>query len=278
MSKNVLRVYNAVCMCSGRSTRSNKRNTVIINYLFSYATLGHLADSVKPGGKLLNTIAEIGIYVINGKKARGATRRVIPLHITTLMQRNDIKATAVTHVFKKTENNLDHQQLVLFPVLQRMVRNGEEIGHYFLIVLNLRNSRFEILNSMRSMQDKSLESCCITIVSAIKRLWGMHYADSRKAIGDYQLLKLKSKNRKTSMPPHSSALFPFFLQPFFLILFLRACSHDCGFHMLMHIQHWDGRSVCNLDEKNICIIRKILTHTWLNFEENDTEWQNILYP
>ncbi|RLM73583.1 hypothetical protein C2845_PM15G06420 [Panicum miliaceum] len=172
-------------MCSGRSTQSNKRNTVIINYLFSYTTLGHLADSVKPGGKLLNTIAEIGIYVLN-----------------------------------------------------RMVRNGEEIGHYFLIAQNLRNNRFEIMDSMRSMQDKSLETCCITIVSAIKRLWGMHYADSGKAIAC--------------------------MQPLLWV------------HMLMHIQHWDGRSVCNLDEKDICIIGKILTHTWLNFEENDTEWENIL--
>ena len=54
----------------------------IINYIFNFASLGHLADSVKPGGKLKNTVAEIGIYVINGKKKRGATRQVLPLHVS----------------------------------------------------------------------------------------------------------------------------------------------------------------------------------------------------
>ncbi|XP_039798463.1 uncharacterized protein LOC120663647 [Panicum virgatum] len=81
-SKDVLRVYNAVCLCSGRSTRSKQRDAVIINYLFTYATWGHLADSAKPGGKLLNTIAEVGIYAMNGKKTRGATKRIMPLHIS----------------------------------------------------------------------------------------------------------------------------------------------------------------------------------------------------
>ena len=57
-------------------------SVVIINYLSNYATLGHLVDSVKPGGKLTNTIAEIGIHVINGKKKKGATRWVMPLYIT----------------------------------------------------------------------------------------------------------------------------------------------------------------------------------------------------
>ena len=57
-------------------------SAVFINYLFTYATWGHLADSAKPGGKLLNTIAEVGIYAMNGKKTRGATKRIMPLHIS----------------------------------------------------------------------------------------------------------------------------------------------------------------------------------------------------
>ena len=32
----------------------------------------------------------------------------------------------------------------------------------------------------------------------------------------------------------------------------------------------DERPVCNIQEKDIFNIRKILMHTWLNFEENDT--------
>jgi hypothetical protein len=68
-------------MYTGRSTRSKSSNVLIINYLFNHATLGHLVELVKPRAKLKNTVAEIGIYVISGKKTRGATRCVLPLYV-----------------------------------------------------------------------------------------------------------------------------------------------------------------------------------------------------
>ncbi|KAG2562389.1 hypothetical protein PVAP13_8KG283700 [Panicum virgatum] len=50
-----------------------------------------------------------------------------------------------------------------------------------------------------------------------------------------------------------------------------SASHDCGFHKLMHAQHW-GRafSVQHSRKEDICNIQIILMHTWLNFEENDS--------
>ena len=105
---------------------------------------------------------------------------------------------------------------VFIPVLQRMDRNEQEIGHYFLIVLNLRNNRFEVLDSMRSMEDKSLESCCITITSGIKRLWEMHYAGSSKAIGDYEITEIQVQKQKNKyVSPHSSSSFFLFDSHFF---------------------------------------------------------------
>ena len=108
-SWGVSKVYNAVCMCSGRSTRGNNRKYVcihpatyfqsyfyltkkfltlffcralVINYKSTFAILGDLVDSVKPEGRLKNTIAEVGIYVLNGKNKSGATRFVMPLYVT----------------------------------------------------------------------------------------------------------------------------------------------------------------------------------------------------
>ena len=86
-----------------------------------------------------NIIAEVGIYVLNGKKKRGATRFVMPLYVTviyyflllymvenssiilhflsqtpmqTLLQNNQTGMAAVTHAFQKDTNNLHHRQLV----------------------------------------------------------------------------------------------------------------------------------------------------------------------
>ena len=55
---------------------------LVINYKSTFAVLGDLVDSVKPEGRLKNTIAEVGIYVLNGKNKRGATRFVMPLYVT----------------------------------------------------------------------------------------------------------------------------------------------------------------------------------------------------
>ncbi|KAG2573281.1 hypothetical protein PVAP13_7KG243610 [Panicum virgatum] len=88
-SRDVARVYEAVCSCPERRTRSNNRDEIIINYEFNHATLGDLVDPVKPGGKMKNTIAEIGIYVINGKKTRGAIKCVMALHVSEWQRSNE---------------------------------------------------------------------------------------------------------------------------------------------------------------------------------------------
>ncbi|KAG2557405.1 hypothetical protein PVAP13_8NG254702 [Panicum virgatum] len=244
-SKEVCKVYDAVCMFARRSTRQP-----IINYIFNFASLGHLADSVKPGGMLKNTVAEIGIYVINGKKKRGATRHVLPLHVSTFLQHNQSGMAAVTQVFKKETNHLDHKQLILFPVLQKLVQSDEHSGHYFLIVLNLRNKRFEVLDSMRNLENGKLAECCNKITNAIKSLWKIYYPDTKNPIDKYEIVDI-------SIPKQT-------------------INHDCGFHMLMNAEYYDGCTVCNIQEGDMPRIRKILTHKWVTYDENDTDWEEML--
>ena len=53
-------------------------------------------------------------------------------------------------------------------------------------------------------------------------------------------------------------------------------NHDCGFHMLMNAEYWDGRTVPYFQEKDIVNIRKISANKWLSYDENDTNWEDIL--
>jgi hypothetical protein len=53
---------------------------IIINFWPTHIFLNELANSVKPSGDLINTVAEIGIYAIN-PKGRGAVKPIMPLHI-----------------------------------------------------------------------------------------------------------------------------------------------------------------------------------------------------
>jgi hypothetical protein len=48
---------------------------------------------------------------------------------------------------------------VMFPVLQ-VIKNKDlgSCGQYFLLVLNIRNQRFEVINSIRSLEDANLKT------------------------------------------------------------------------------------------------------------------------
>ncbi|KAF8644462.1 hypothetical protein HU200_066457 [Digitaria exilis] len=140
---------------------------------------------------------------------------------------------------------------VMFPVLQKLVVGDEHSGHYFLIVLNLRNKRFEVFDSMRTLDaDKALLDCCMTIITSVKELWKTDYPNTRHPIDDYQLFDVNITKQRN--------------------------NHDCGYYMLLHAQYWNGRSVCNIQDKDMAAIRKVVTHKWLMYEENDTDWKKIL--
>ncbi|CAL5078667.1 unnamed protein product [Urochloa decumbens] len=164
---------------------------------------------------------------------------------------NKLDRTEVKRVFRRSTNHLDHRHLVMFPVLQAISsRNVDKVGHYFLLVLNLRSNRFEVLDSMRTMEDDNLRTCCNRIVTGIKKLWKMHYPDSKIVIDDYDIVNIGVSHQGN--------------------------NNDCGFHMLMHAEHWDGRTVYNFQAKDMPNIRKLLTYKWLTFEENDTDWKTKL--
>jgi Ulp1 family protease len=75
----------------------------------------------------------------------------------------------------------------MFPVLEAMGNNGSDTaGHYYLLVLNLRAKRFEVMDSMRSLGDERLRTSCNTIMEGIKTLWRKHYPNSKKDIEDYE--------------------------------------------------------------------------------------------
>ncbi|CAL4962269.1 unnamed protein product [Urochloa decumbens] len=202
-------------------TAAKSFSVIIINYFDFHVTLKELASSVNPKGKLDSVVAEIGIYCID-QRCKKATKRVLPLRVS-----------------------------VMFRVLQ-MIQNKNLgiVGHYFLLVLNIRNNRFEVLDSMRSLKDENLVGCCNIIVAAIKELWRTHYPDSNVDVQNYSLVDI-------GVP-------------------IQTNDHDCGYHMLMHAEHWDGFKIYNFQEKDIPNIRKLLTYKWLTDKENGTDWKTKL--
>ena len=79
----------------------------------------------------------------------------------------------------------------MFPVLEAMVNNGSDTaGHYYLLVLNLRGKKLEVMDSTRSLGDESLRKSCNTIMEGIKTLWRKHYPNSKKDIENYEAVDI----------------------------------------------------------------------------------------
>ncbi|OQU87053.1 hypothetical protein SORBI_3003G198048 [Sorghum bicolor] len=214
-----------------------------------YVSLKHLSESVKPGGKLFNTVAEIAIYALKDRKAKIPVKQILPLRIASFLQDGILDNGEINCAFQRSLHHLDRSQLVMFPVLQniRFKRLDRTVGHFFLLVLNLREERFEVLDSMRSLADINLKTCCNNLITAIKELWRKHYPNSRKNIDKYQLIDI-------NVP-------------------LQSNNHDCGFHMLMHCEHWNGINMPEFKEKDMPTIRKMLTYKWLQHPENNIAWR-----
>ncbi|KAL6843409.1 hypothetical protein ACP4OV_026731 [Aristida adscensionis] len=149
-------------------------------------------------------------------------------------------------------DHLDRSEMAMIPVLQKMDEKArvDSCCHYFLFVINIRDKIFEVLDSMRSTADKNLLDCCIKLMNAVKNLWAIHYPESKSKINDFELLDI-------DVPKQTN-------------------NYNCGFHMLLHAQHWNGRKVYKFSVEDIPNARKLLTYSWITHPENHVNWKPLL--
>ncbi|KAE8799390.1 hypothetical protein D1007_25156 [Hordeum vulgare] len=76
---------------------------------------------------------------------------------------------------------------LLFPVLQKL-GPGPDDGHWYVLSLNLKAKRFEVLDSLREEDSPSLLEHATRYMNAIKKAWLISYKDSHKQIQDYELV------------------------------------------------------------------------------------------
>jgi hypothetical protein len=62
----------------------------------------------------------------------------------------------------------------------------EFTGHYYLIVLNLKAERFEVMDSMRSKGNKGLMKDVRSIIGSIKGMWRANFGESNVNIERWQ--------------------------------------------------------------------------------------------
>jgi len=108
---------------------------------------------------------------------------------------------------------------VSFPTLEILDKeNPKETGHYWLMVLNIRDKRFEVLDSARTFKDKALVENANKIMKGIKINWERHYNNSSVQIADWELHEIKCP-KQDNRQGHPYPIFYFLFSEFFYFSF-----------------------------------------------------------
>ncbi|KAM0871214.1 hypothetical protein ACQ4PT_039581 [Festuca glaucescens] len=244
-------LYNKVCAYGGRS-KHPLNDEKIIDYGNFYIYLRDLANSIKPEGWLSNSTCEIALRVLSTEMAK-QKKFVMPLRIATRLRdatcnldRSVKKAFECTPTYR-----LDHKDLILFAVLQDLTPESKEMtGHYYLIVLNLKAGRFELMDSMRE-GDKGMMADARKIIGSIKHYWQTNYSDSKIDISKYKIVHIPTPMQKT--------------------------TYDCGYFVLKFIESWDGRRMLPFNPSDMHALRKLFLKKWMVREENLVNWDEMLF-
>jgi glycosylphosphatidylinositol transamidase (GPIT) subunit GPI8 len=87
---------------------------------------------------------------------------------------------------------------VLLPVLENMSEDQSvKVNHYWLLVLNIKDRRFEVLDSMRTINDKKLGLLVKNLQEAITSLWNEEYPKSRIKLEKFDLSDIFVPKQKT---------------------------------------------------------------------------------
>lgn len=79
----------------------------------------------------------------------------------------------------------------MFPVLENIDKTKPITGnHYWIFNVNVRDRRFEVLDSWRTLEDKSLDDCARAMVASVRVLWEEHYAKSHISMDNFGLISI----------------------------------------------------------------------------------------
>ncbi|XBI26245.1 hypothetical protein VPH35_051008 [Triticum aestivum] len=147
----------------------------IIRYGAFYISLKELVDSMKPVQWLSKIVIDTGILHIMDNLPEGSKKVVMPLRFSMNLQQGIHNVNEINKKFDY-KNRVDKKELVILPVLEcDDVTDMEGGRHYWVFNVNLRDGRFEVLDSNRTLDNIELMTTASTIAGAVRRLWRKHY-------------------------------------------------------------------------------------------------------
>ncbi|KAI5006113.1 hypothetical protein ZWY2020_033356 [Hordeum vulgare] len=165
-------------------------SAMVIAYGGYFVTVRELAKSMKKEGFVLSHVMEVGIQSIMFNLPPDSKKVLMPLRFSIWLQKMELTSKELISRFKKS-NHLDSQDMIMFPVLENIDKTEPVTrNHYWIFNVNIRNQCFEVLDSWRTLKNKSLDVCTRKIVASVRVLWEEHYARSHICLDDFGLINI----------------------------------------------------------------------------------------
>lgn len=207
-------------------------------------------DSMKPDGFILSHVVEVDILSRTQNLPLDSRKVIMPVRFSIRLQQMIWNTAEINAKFNKA-NHLDQKDMIMFPILENLDETKmKTTNHYWLFNLNLRDWRFEVLDSWRTMEDKTLDKNARTIAATVRSLWDHHYPNSRIVLDDFKLENI-------DVPKQDN-------------------DTDCVVYMLTNTKQWVARAVPKYSAADISNIRKQMTNTWVTSVHNKAPWKEIL--
>ncbi|XBI25079.1 hypothetical protein VPH35_050067 [Triticum aestivum] len=88
-------------------------------------------------------------------------------------------------------NHLDRKDMIMFHILENIDPEKPISGnHYRVFNLNIRDKRFEVLDSWRTLDNPVLDKNARLIAATICSLWEHHYGHSRVVLDKFPLVNI----------------------------------------------------------------------------------------
>ncbi|XBJ18891.1 hypothetical protein VPH35_009955 [Triticum aestivum] len=215
------------------ATPGSVRQTKVIQCEATYVDLGDLAESVRPTGKILMNVVACGIDFFNKHMDMSPDKTIMHYRVTCKIWDGDF------HHKILRKNFAQHGEFKLTELAPHDPH--DKCGHHYAICLDLKNQRFEVLDSMRSTADADLTSHAEFFINNVKETWNRHYENSKVQIRHFPIEYVETTNQGNTT--------------------------DCGFHTLEYFAKWEGRLVPVVTAATVVELRKIYTWNWLTNED-----------
>ncbi|KAM0847900.1 hypothetical protein ACQ4PT_054735 [Festuca glaucescens] len=238
---------------SSRECMEKFRNQKFIQYGDTEVTLGELADSFEDGAPIKTNIMTIMVDV--ARSIMTNTKRLIVPFMAVLrcnrIQRNNDgnvntrKLGNLVKAINPVDDSLllDRYEIIKNPCFEELDKN-DPVGHYFVMSVNLRRKRFELLDSLGG---EGAEHHFVNTADVFKEIWKEAYKQSKGKLSPKNLDDFTYEKPK--------------------VIPLQGATLNYGVYMIMFLLFWTGKSLFHIRQDDILFIRKRLLYLILMWEK-----------